>query len=91
MKVVFNEDWTAYVVGQMHKYKISNQELAARCYDPKKRKKGITPSYLSTILHCNKELSEQGEANTRNLILTALAEIISEREAAITNERADTI
>ena len=31
MALVLNEDWTAYVVGQMHKYRITNIELAARC------------------------------------------------------------
>lgn len=80
MKIVPNEDWTAHVVGQMHKYKISNRELAARCFDPTTRKRGYSPAYLSTVLNGHKELSEAGEAKTRSIILAALEDIISERE-----------
>ncbi len=44
----FNDDWTADVVGQMHKYRISNVQLAAAC--------GYTPAYLSTVLNRNDDL-----------------------------------
>ena len=66
----FNEDWTAHVVGRMHKYRIRNPELAKRA--------GYHPSYLSIVLNGGKELSGD---HTKENILSALNAIIAEREA----------
>lgn len=78
MKVMPLEDWTAYVVGQLHKYKIRNSSLADRC--------GFSPAYLSTVLNGNKEFSSEVAAvKTRDKILTCLAELIDELEVVEVN------
>ena len=72
MGIVLNEDWTANVVGQMHKFKIRNPELADKC--------GYHPSYLSTVLNGNKVFkSDEGHMRTRERVESALAELIAER------------
>ena len=64
--VAFNEDWTADVVGRMHKYRISNVQLAEAC--------DYTPAYLSTVLNGKKTFeSEETKAKTKDRILDALA------------------
>ena len=63
--VVFNEDWTADVVGRMHKYRITNVQLAEAC--------GYTPAYLSTVLNGKKTFeSEETKVKTKDRILDAL-------------------
>ena len=68
MALVLNEDWTAYVVGEMHKYRVSNVDLAKEC--------GYHHTYLSTVLNGNKEFSG-GEAaeKTKEHILAALERV----------------
>lgn len=51
--VAFNEDWTADVVGRMHKYRITNVQLAEAC--------GYTPAYLSTVLNGKKTFESEGK------------------------------
>lgn len=69
--LVLNEDWTADVVGQMHKYKIKNPELAAEAE--------YTPAYVSTVLNGNKELSADALEKTKERILSALSRLVSRR------------
>ena len=70
----FNEDWTADVVGRMHKYKIKNIELAKEC--------NYSDAYLSTVLNGNKDLTEKAKEETKNRILDALDRLIAQREEA---------
>ena len=82
---VLNKDWTADVVGRMHKFRISNTELAARCVY-KEAGDGTTKSYshqyLSTVLNGRKEFeSEESERKTREVIQSALDVLIAERMA----------
>lgn len=42
MDALLNEDWTAEVVGRMHRCRISNLQLAEEC--------GYSAAYLSTVL-----------------------------------------
>ncbi len=53
------EDWTADVVGRMHKSRITGKMLAAES--------GITAAYLSTVLNGHK-----GTPGTREKIIAAL-------------------
>ncbi|MBR4542095.1 MAG: hypothetical protein IKP31_01295 [Lachnospiraceae bacterium] len=69
----FNEDWTAEFVGQMHKYKISNDELAAKC--------GYTPGYTSMVLNGRKEFSsDKAKEDTKGKMLEALKRLIEARK-----------
>lgn len=62
------EDWTAYVAGEMHKFRIKNPELAQAC--------GYHPTYLSTVLNCNKEFgSDEAAQKTREHILVTLEKL----------------
>ena len=87
MALVLNEDWTAHVVGQMHKYRITNIELAARCVykvDENGEKKSYSPQYLSTVLNGNKVFeSEEAAQKTQERILSALDELIAERMSEV--------
>lgn len=66
-----NEEWTAYVVGRMHLYRISRKELADKC--------NYTTPYLSTVLNCNKEFeSETSKEKTKIHIMESLDEMTSE-------------
>lgn len=78
MGIVLNEDWTAYVVGEMHKYRIRNPELAAAC--------NYHPAYLSTVLNGNKELSEEGREKTRDHILACLEKLKAEKLAEVESD-----
>ena len=82
--LVLNEDWTADVVGRMHKYRILNPELAAEA--------GYTPAYVSTVLNGNKDLSDEAREKTKHRILSALSRIIERRMAEVESneESADT-
>lgn len=76
MQILPNEDWTAYVVGQLHKYRIRNSELADKCK--------ISPAYLSTVLNGNKQFAtEIAAVKTRDHILSCLAELIEQRGGEI--------
>lgn len=57
----FNEDWTADVVRQMHKYRISNPQLAAAC--------GYSAAYVSTVL--NRADGSTGE-ETKKCVIDSL-------------------
>lgn len=53
-----NEEWTARVVGRMHKYRISRAELASKCH--------YSLTYISLVLNGNKEFkSEYAKQKTR--------------------------
>lgn len=68
MESIFNEDWTADVIGRMHKFRITNVQLAAEC--------GYTPAYLSTVLNGRKTFeSEDTKERTKSRILDALKRI----------------
>lgn len=69
MSAILNEDWTAEIVGRMHRFKIRNEQLAQEC--------GYTAAYLSTVLNGNKDLSEKGKEETKNRIFEALERIES--------------
>lgn len=89
MALVLNEDWTAHVVGSMHKYRITNIELAARCVykvDDNGEKKSYSPQYLSTVLNGNKVFeSDEAAHKTQERILAALDELIAERIIEVEN------
>ncbi len=92
MESDFNEDWTARVVGLMHKYRITSIELAARCVYKvsKDGKKSYSPQYLSTVLNGNKIFeSDEAAQKTRERILSALDDLISERVSEVENARTD--
>lgn len=63
------EEWTADVVGRMHRAKITGLQLAERA--------GITNAYLSTVLNGHK-----GTDETKQRIIVALESL--EAEAGIT-------
>lgn len=69
MEAILNEDWTADVVGRMHRCKIKNEQLALEC--------GYSAAYLSTVLNGNKDLSERGKEETKDRIFKALERIES--------------
>ena len=80
MALVLNEDWTADVVGQMHKYRITNLDLADECVyytDPDGNERTYTPSYLSVVLNGKKELDDPEK--TKGVILAALDRLIKKR------------
>ena len=84
MEVKTNTEWSAYVVGQMHKYRITGVELASRCKHATGDK--YSPTYLSSVLNGKKEFSgPEAEAQTRDVILAALEGLVAEREV-ITDE-----
>lgn len=66
-----NENWTVYIVGQMHRYRITSAELAKRI--------GWTPAYLSTILNGRKKLkSDVSKYKVKTKILSTLRDMIRE-------------
>ena len=71
MVPVMNEDWTVDVVARMHKYRITNQQLADRCE--------YTATYLSMLLNGRRQLeSDAAKEATQQRILTALEELEAE-------------
>lgn len=71
MDAILNEDWTADVIGRMHKYRISNQRLAEAC--------GYSAAYLSTVLNGRKTFeSEEAKQRTTDKIIHALTQLESE-------------
>ena len=94
MTMVPNADWTAEVAGKMHKYRITNAELANRCVykvDRSGEEKSYHPAYLSTVMNGNKEFeSEEAAERTKERILSALDELIAERLKEVeTNAESD--
>ena len=83
MALTLNEDWTAYVAGQMHKYRITNVELAGRCVykvDEHGGKISYSPQYVSTVMNGKKEFeTDEAAQKTKDRILSALDELIAER------------
>lgn len=78
MAIVLNEEWTAYVVGEMHKFRIKNTELANEC--------GYGAPYLSTVLNGKKGfMSDGGAQKTKEHILAALEKIKAERMKDVEN------
>lgn len=69
MEAILNEDWTADVVGRMHRCRISNAQLA--------KESGYSAAYLSTVLNGNKDLSVEGKERARDRIFKALERIES--------------
>ena len=69
MSAILNEDWTADVVGRMHRCRITNEQLAREC--------GYSATYLSTVLNGKKELSDKGKESTKDTIIKALERIES--------------
>lgn len=77
-----NEDWTADVIGRMHKYRISNAQLANAC--------GYSAAYLSTVLNGRKNfVRPENKERTKDIIFKALESIeskIPESEKAFADE-----
>lgn len=68
----FNEHWTVEVVGFMHKYRITNKELADKC--------GLAAPYISTVLNGKKVFaSEKSKERLVKRIFSALKELERER------------
>lgn len=60
-----NEEWTAEVVGRMHRYRITRAELASKCH--------YSQTYLSLVLNGIKEFSsEKAKEKTKAKILKNL-------------------
>lgn len=71
MKRKLNEEWTGVVVGKMHQFGITNAELGRYC--------GYTEQYISMVLNGRKDFrTEKSKEKTKNRILRALDEIITE-------------
>lgn len=65
-----NEAWTADVVGRMHRYRITNVQLANEC--------GYTATYLSLVLNGRKVFERwENKEKTKGIILRALENIES--------------
>ena len=70
--MVLNEEWTADVVGRLHRYRIQAKELAARC--------GYDPAYLSTVMNGRKDFGGvEAAEKTKERILSTLDQMIEER------------
>lgn len=60
-----NEEWTAEIVGRMHRFRISRLELASKCH--------YSLTYLSLLLNGNKEFStEKAKERTKQKIFRCL-------------------
>ncbi len=81
---ILNADWTVDIVGQMHKYRITNAQLAQECDNSRGEsygKTGYTPAYLSAVLNGRKQFkSEAAEENTIRVIKEALDRLITKAE-----------
>lgn len=79
MNVLLNENWTADVVGRMHRYKIRNVQLAKEC--------NYSAAYLSTILNGNKVFeNDEAKEKTKNRIMEGL-ERLESKILSISEER----
>lgn len=71
-----NEPWTANVVGRLHRYGISQTELARKC--------DYAPQYLSQILNGKKEFStDEARFKVKRIIFDSLHDL----EQEVQNER----
>lgn len=67
-----NEPWSVYVVGQMHRYRISSSELAGTC--------GYSLPYLSAVLNGKREFANKdAKSKTKRKICNALRILIATR------------
>ena len=74
-----NEQWTAEVIGRMHRYRISKKELASKCH--------FSLTYLSLVLNGVKEFaSEKAKEKTKSHILRCLKAIEDEVNKEIQEE-----
>ena len=80
--VIPNEDWTAEVVGQMHKYRIRNTDLAEKC--------GYNPTYISTLLNGRKNLHDETIKAVKEKIIGGLNALIAERTSGASDENEET-
>ena len=84
METIPNEDWTAEIIGQMHKYRITGVQLAEECNNPygeRYDKTGYSPAYLSQVLNGRKKFeSESAKENTKRTIVAALNRLIAKVE-----------
>ncbi|MCC8043870.1 MAG: hypothetical protein LIP12_00015 [Clostridiales bacterium] len=75
-----NEDWTAEIIGQMHKYRITGVQLAEECNNPygeRYDKTGYSSAYLSMVLNGRKKFeSDEAKDNTKRTIQAALDRMI---------------
>lgn len=63
-----NDEWTAQIVGRLHRCGITHKDFADRC--------GYTAGYLSMVLNGKKTFtSDYSEKRTRNHITQVLSEI----------------
>jgi nitroimidazol reductase NimA-like FMN-containing flavoprotein (pyridoxamine 5'-phosphate oxidase superfamily) len=70
METLLNEDWTADVVGRMHKCRISNVQLAEEC--------NYSAAYLSTVLNGNKVFeNDDAKRKTKDRIIEGLTRLES--------------
>ena len=70
MDALLNEDWTADVVGRMHRCRISNVQLAEEC--------NYSAAYLSTVLNGNKVFeNDEAKEKTKDRIMDGLARLES--------------
>lgn len=66
-----NEEWTADVIGRLHRLNVTQAELARRC--------GYTPQYLCMVLNSKKIFeSEYAKKCTQKKICKTLSELEAE-------------
>jgi len=86
METILNEDWTAEIIGQMHKYRITGVQLAEECNNPygeRYDKSGYSPAYLSQVLNGRKKFeSDYAKEQTKRTIKAALNRLIEKVESA---------
>lgn len=81
-----NTEWSSVVVGRMHRYRISNAELADEVITDDG--KGLSHAYLSTVLNGGKKFANPtSEQHVRLKIEAALRRIIARREAELGNTK----
>lgn len=74
-----NEEWTSYVVGKLHRYRISRVELASKCH--------YTQTYLSLVLNGTKEFSsDRAKEKTKTHVLRCLDILTSEIDKEIAED-----
>lgn len=77
-----NEEWSAEVVGRMHRYRITRAELASKCH--------YSLTYLSLVLNGMKEFSsDKAKEKTKNKIINNLTLIENDILSEIRKEEVD--
>ena len=70
------DPWTGYVVGRLHRYSITQYELASVCH--------YKPEYLSKVLNCRQNFkNEESMEKTKHVICEALEELIKQIEEGV--------